>query len=145
MPCCWRIPAHVCWASSRTNDTNFTVGSSLASRARSGSETDVLGPPPLSSVKKFLLKTKLRISRMIIPPMPICIPPKPNPPPPPPSSRRSSMSSLVPPGVHRMLCSLDEFSPSYTFQRNFFNHKGHEGTTKERFLLYFLFRHKLEQ
>src|SRR3954468_17832025 len=60
-------------------------------------------PPPLSNVKKFRLKTKLRISRISMPPMPICIPPKPNPPPPPPSSRRSSMSPLVPPGVQRML------------------------------------------
>ena len=46
-------------------------------RGRFGSLTDEGAgePPPLRRAKKFVLKTKLRISRMIAPPMPMCIPP----------------------------------------------------------------------
>ena len=90
-------------------------GFSAASRAEFGCRgwLTAAGPgpaePPPSSAKKFCLKTKLRISRTMAPPMPMCIPPNcipPPPPPPPDSSRRSSMSWLSSPGVHLMAILL---------------------------------------
>src|SRR4051812_42748551 len=87
-------------ASSRTNETKRTFGSSCGSSTGRVWDDGATPVSVLNKVRKLRLKTKLRISRMMNPPMPMWPPPRRNPPPPP---RASSRSELRPPSDHRMM------------------------------------------
>src|SRR5579871_1952694 len=108
MPAVGRICLQVFCASSSTNDTNCTLGSSRASIAAS-EPVDVLmtSPCPPKSEKKSWRKTILRTKRTSSPPSPNRPPPIPKPDEPrppilkPPDPLRSSRLGLRPPGVQR--------------------------------------------